>query len=54
LEASKINNVEDCELWLDKGGNPEFEKDGWNAVLWAACNGNELLLRTLHRRGALN
>ena len=54
LDAAKINNMEDCETWMDKGGNPGFEKDQWNAVLWAACNGNEQLIRYFHRRGALN
>lgn len=54
LEAAKNNNIEDTELWLDKGGNSEYEKEGWNAVLWAACNGNEQMLRLFHRRGLLN
>ena len=54
LEAAKNNSITDCEQWLDRGGNPEYELEGWNAVLWAACNGNEQLLRVLHSRGALN
>lgn len=54
LLAAKNNNVEDVEIWLDKGGHPLFERDGWNAVLWAACNGNEELIRIFHRRGALS
>lgn len=54
LAAAKANNVEDVELWLDKGGHPLFEAEGWNAVLWAACNGNDELIRIFHRRGALS
>lgn len=53
VNAAKANNIEDVENWLDKGGHPLFEKEGWNAVLWAANNGNEELIRILHRRGAL-
>ena len=30
-----------------------FEEDGWNAILWAACNGNEKLVRVLIKRGGL-
>ena len=52
LDASKTNNIEECEQWLEKKANPLFNKDGWNAVLWAACNGNDKLIRILHRRGA--
>lgn len=54
IGASKNNDVEQVEFWLDKGGDPTFEKEGWNAVLWAACNGNEELIRLLYRRGALS
>jgi hypothetical protein len=41
LEACKNDDIDNCEIWLEKDGNPEFEENGWNAVLWAACNGNE-------------
>jgi ankyrin repeat protein len=27
-------------------------KDGWNSILWAACNGNEEVLRILIQNGA--
>lgn len=27
-------------------------KDGWNAILWAACNGNEQIIRILIQHGA--
>jgi len=53
LEASKNNDIENVELWLDKGGDPTFMKEGWNSVLWAACNGNEELIHLLYRRKAL-
>ena len=53
LEFARQDNYEEVEQWLDKGGDPLFEAEGWNAVLWAACNGNEKMLRLLYRRGAL-
>ena len=52
LEACRDDNVEEAQIWLDKKANPLFIKDGWNAVLWAACNGNDKLIRILHINGA--
>jgi ankyrin repeat protein len=37
---------------LEKEANPLFEKDGWNPLLWAACNGNEEIVRILLARNA--
>lgn len=37
---------------LEAGGNVIFEKDGWNPLLWAACNGNEEIVRILIKRDA--
>ena len=31
-----------------------YEKDGWNPLLWAACNGNEEIVRALIRQGAIS
>lgn len=51
IMACKESNVEDAEQWLEKKANPLTIKDGWNAVLWAACNGNDKLMRIFHARG---
>ena len=52
LQACKDSNVEEAEAWLERKANPLFTENNWNAVLWAACNGNDKLIRILHRRGA--
>jgi len=51
LKACKEDNVEEAVQWLDKKADPTFTKDGWNGVLWAACNGSHELMRILHQRG---
>lgn len=38
---------------MDKGASSNYEEDGWNPLLWASCNGNEKIVRTLIQRGAL-
>lgn len=53
LSAAKENRLEDVVFWLDKGAANNYEEDGWNPILWAACNGNEKIVRTLIQRGAL-
>ena len=52
LEAVRDNKTEASIAALDAGGNPLFTKDGWNALLWAACNGNEEIVRVLIKRDA--
>ena len=52
LEAARTNNVEQLELWLSKKANVNFMKEGWNPLLWAACNGNEEIIRILIKHGA--
>lgn len=47
LQACRENNVEETMVQLSKGANPLFEKDNWNPLLWAACNGNEQIVRAL-------
>jgi len=37
---------------LGKGAVATYEKDGWNSLLWAACNGNEDIVRVLLRAQA--
>jgi len=53
LLAAKQNRIDDVNFWLDKGAAMGYEEDGWNAILWASCNGNERLVRTLIKRGGL-
>jgi len=52
LEAVKNNDVEGATEWLGKNASPSFEKDGWNALLWASCNGNEEIVRLLIKYNA--
>ena len=51
LEASRTGNMEQIHFWLSKKGNPSFMKDGWNPLLWAACNGDEAVVRILIKHG---
>lgn len=37
---------------MENKANPLYEKDGWNPLLWAACNGNEDIVRALIKRNA--
>ena len=47
LLAAKENRLEDVVYWLDKGASSNYEEDGWNPLLWSACNGNEKIVRAL-------
>ena len=52
LEACKNGNIENVNHWLDKKADPLFAKGGWSPLLWAACNGDEEIVRVLIRRDA--
>ena len=52
LVAVRENLLEATIDALDAGGNPIYEKDGWNPLLWASCNGNEEIVRLLIKRDA--
>ena len=52
LTACRENNYEEVLLQLEAKANPLYEKDGWNPLLWAACNGNEDIVRALIKRNA--
>ncbi len=52
MAAVKEGNVEQVEEFLTKGAQATFEKDGWNPLLWAACNGDETIVRLLIRHNA--
>ena len=54
LNFCKENNLEEAQQLLEKKADPTFMKDGWNSILWAACNGNEELVRILQKYGALS
>jgi len=48
FEAVKDGDVEFAHELLDKNAAmPTFEKDSWNPLLWASCNGNEEMVRLL-------
>ena len=50
--ACKENNLEEVKFALSKNAIPTEEKDGWSPLLWAACNGNEDIVRELIAHGA--
>lgn len=52
IQAVKDNNLEQVEELLLKQANPSTEKDGWNPLLWASCNGNEDIVRLLIKNNA--
>jgi ankyrin repeat protein len=53
LLACKENNIDDVNYWLEeKKASPIFKKDDWSPLLWAACNGNETIVRALLRHNA--
>jgi ankyrin repeat protein len=53
LDACRENRTDEVTEWLDKRANPLFEQDGWNPLLWAACNGNEQIVRALIKHNAI-
>lgn len=52
LSAVKENRLEDVQEALDIGADYNYEENNWNSLLWAACNGNEDIVRLLIGRGA--
>lgn len=52
LEAVKDGDVEKVNEMLMKQASPSSEKDGWNPLLWASCNGNEEIVRLLIKASA--
>ena len=51
LEACRTSNMDQILFWLGKKGNPAYMRQGWNPLLWAACNGNEAVVRVLIQHG---
>jgi len=52
LDAVKANDYDLAEELLNKQASPTWTKDGWNSLLWAACNGNEDMVRLLIQHNA--
>lgn len=52
LEACQENQFEDVNYWLENNASPIFKKDNWSPLLWAACNGNEDIVRALLKHNA--
>ena len=53
LAACRENNQERVvELLAEKNCDVVFEHDGWSPILWAACNGNEDIVRQLIQKNA--
>ena len=52
LQAAKENDVEMVEEYINKQAIATYEKEGWNPLLWAACNGNEEIVRLLIKANA--
>jgi len=48
LVACRDNDIDAVELLMqERKLEYIFEKDGWSPILWAACNGNEDIVRLL-------
>lgn len=47
IQACKENNIDEVNRLLAAGADPTTRIDGWSSLLWAACNGNEDLVRIL-------
>ena len=47
MDAVKENDYEGVTEALKVGADPTCEENGWNPLLWAACNGNEDIIRIL-------
>lgn len=52
LAFVKAGDVPNATNMIQAGADPCFEENGWNPLLWAACNGNEELVRLLIRNNA--
>ena len=52
MQAVKDDDLEKVTEFLSLQALPSYEVDGWNALLWAARNGNEDIVRELIKFGA--
>ena len=47
LTAVKENDLETAQEAIRLGADVNAEENSWNPLLWAACNGNEDIVRML-------
>lgn len=47
LQYVKEGDVQNTEEILKAGADVDHEENGWNSLLWAACKGNEEMVRLL-------
>jgi|Transcript_11577 ankyrin repeat protein len=52
MTAVKDNDFEAVKEALKIGADPACEENGWNPLLWGACNGNEEIVRILIKNQA--
>lgn len=52
LAAVKAGNLEETAEAIRIGADVNADENGWNALLWAACNGNEEIVRLLIKHNA--
>ena len=52
LKYVKEGDMVNAEVMIKAGADPCYEENGWNPLLWAACNGNEDIVRLLIRHNA--
>ena len=52
MEAVRANNFEGAQDAIRIGAEVNCEENGWNPLLWAACNGNEDIVRLLIKNHA--
>ena len=52
MEAVKNNDFEGVQEAIKINADPNVEENGWNPLLWAACNGNQDIVRLLIKNQA--
>ena len=52
IQACKENSMEEVKYWLEQKASPTAYIDKWSPLLWAACNGNEEIVRLLIKHNA--
>ena len=52
MEAVHANNFEGAQDAIRIGADVNCEENGWSPLLWAACNGNEDIVRLLIKNHA--
>ena len=52
MKAVKESDFEAVVEAIKIGADPSCEENGWNPLLWAACNGNEDIVRHLIKNQA--